>query len=166
MAYPSAAQNSTGKVQPKSIWESNQSCHGSNQLLWRHDETNSVHKQTFQLQLMGKMIHCYNMARLNGKTKTETLNWILRLETSRCEYKMPLSQGYSKYKILQNVLKWDSFCSSVRVIISPSFTILKNKSQMIREVISPPPPLLKHTLHFRAKWFVTSVWLKLSKSSL
>lgn len=64
------------------------------------------------------MIHCYNMAKLNGKTKAETLNWGLRLETSRCEYKMPLSQGYSKYEILQNVLKRDRFYSSVRVIIS------------------------------------------------
>lgn len=81
------------------------------------------------------MIHCYNMARLNGKTKAETLNWILRLETSRCEYKMPLSQGYSKYKVLQNVLKWDSFYSSVGVIIAPSFTILNSKSQVIRKVI-------------------------------
>lgn len=128
-----------GKVQPKHIWECSQSCHGSNQLLWRRDETNSVHKQTFQLQLMDKMIHCYNMARLNGKTKAETINQILRLETSRCDYKMPLSQGYSKYKILLDVIKWESFYSSVRVINSPSFTILNSKSQMIREVIFSLP---------------------------
>lgn len=90
------------------------------------------------------MIHCCTMARLNGKTKAETLNWILTLETSRCKYKMPLSQGYSKYEILQNVLKWDRFYSSVRVIISPSFIILNSMNQIIRKVISPPPAFKAH----------------------
>lgn len=109
------------------------------------------------------MIHCYNMAKLNGKTKAETLNWGLRLETSRCEYKMPLSQGYSKYEILQNVLKRDRFYSSVRVIISSTSQFkLWDSNYHVSDFF----PILKHTSYFPVKWFVTYVWLKLSKSSL